>query len=404
MIQNFHFVGWDSFRKLLSYRLVYYKATIISTLIRFKHGLLVLVALFVPTLAAIHYLLTKPLLVITHANRLTIGLVVNILLLYIVYWGYLYLQRRAVVDDAHSYLSAQPLSKFEMRLIDIITIIVANNILWIPFLISCHALGLNGSIRLMFLGLSILSFQVNSIHLKPVNLILTIVINVLFLSSLTQYLSPYANAFQSSCVLMLFFPLFFSISLVNNVRLRTTRYFQARKVNKNLRFPLLKLNSYVISKRLKYAFFLRMLSCILLIIIGLGILVLGKHYSYLQSISFIICFGFVFIISGLSFRLHEEKEKYRSYLNTIPVNRLSFLWADLSTLLLISLAMTVLYFISIYFYVIHDLLFPLKVMIFQVPLMAVLYFFQVKLKIFGTFISAAVYILWALFFLCYVGA
>jgi hypothetical protein len=129
MLNNYHFLP-------LIYRLRWYKSEMLHKLIRYKHGLIILIALLVPNAQVAAVLALSPIRLLKTSNtslKLTFLTLVGIQLLFI---SWAAIQKRAILGTPfRSYFCALPIEPIRFIQADLMVLLVANLILWIPFAI-----------------------------------------------------------------------------------------------------------------------------------------------------------------------------------------------------------------------------------------------------------------------------
>lgn len=81
---------------LLKYRIRWYQSLMYSNLIRFKHGIVLMLALLFSSLAGIVYLLSQPILAIIQTSRFSADTVIDLILIYSLFIMWALIQKKAI--------------------------------------------------------------------------------------------------------------------------------------------------------------------------------------------------------------------------------------------------------------------------------------------------------------------
>ncbi len=193
---------------LLSFRIKNYFSLMKSFLLQYKQGVILLVALLVPTLTGINYLLTKPLLAfITSKNPQQIF--ISSLFIYAIYTAWIVIQRAAIKPPAsESYLATLPISKSARQFIDISTLFIANNIFLIPLIATImnlmHADKVTADqiLSAVFLITSIFSIEKNTLNSNAICILLIIIASLL---------ASYVPTLLIGCIAITLYTLLFNL-------------------------------------------------------------------------------------------------------------------------------------------------------------------------------------------------
>ena len=117
---------------LLKFRVKNYFMQMKSFLMQYKQGLILFLALLVPTMAGLNYIFTRPFLIFVTAhhpvNALTSGL-----LIYFIFAIWILIQKEAFKSaPVDAYLATLPISNRLTKITDLLMLGVANNIFLIP--------------------------------------------------------------------------------------------------------------------------------------------------------------------------------------------------------------------------------------------------------------------------------
>ncbi len=123
--------------KLLSYRLQWYYELILEKIKRSKSIVIFFAILMLAPFGLFDAFLVQPIINIGYPKFPTFSIVFFMLILQAVFLFWVKIQEEAVSAPAvKKYFNALPISSFKHYLVNMTVLLVANNILWIPFLVA----------------------------------------------------------------------------------------------------------------------------------------------------------------------------------------------------------------------------------------------------------------------------
>ena len=429
---------------LIGFRLRWYKLITHSKLVRHKHGVIFILALAAPSLAAVNYFLSQPFIAVMQENSITWLLVLNLLFIFITYVGWTLLQAQGIFPKgSSSYITALPVSKFLHTLTNLIILLLSINILWLPIIIAFSKIIFSAGnitidlLRLFILVLTILNLQNLTIRFNQKNMILLILITVFFVfNPLVHFYLINLSSDVLIILILCYLPFCNDIqdhsenktpevpegnslyamgvrkgenrdfptpvhgenhseqSALPMRRIKTRKPWtlysaeMANKIykrltNKSTGYMLLPVYIAIFSKKYKFSFILRCIFCFVIIIAGLKI----EFYQYNLTlyITLITTGMCAHIISGLSPALVNERTNYQTLLKSLPCGRYYWPVKDIFILLIILNLLLCTFFIPNLLLFKSDLnLIAMDIFAVSVQLI-ILYFLQTSSKIFGTF-------------------
>jgi hypothetical protein len=140
-IRKSNFTFFNNLRGILSYRINFYFNTAWEQLVKFKYLLILLLGMLTPSVTAFFHLLQIPyLFVLLPASHPVWEKILTLAIILTVYLGWILIQRNAVMGGVpRNYFMTFPFHKTEWFIVDVIMIVIANNLLWLPlFAVLMH--------------------------------------------------------------------------------------------------------------------------------------------------------------------------------------------------------------------------------------------------------------------------
>ncbi|MDP1574333.1 MAG: hypothetical protein Q8L78_05330 [Coxiellaceae bacterium] len=372
-------------------RLHHYMLIMKAALIRYKQGIVILFALLAPTLLGINYFLTAPILSFISNNGLS-SIFLDGSVVYAIYISWILLQKPAVKPvDANTYISTLPISNFTNRFIDILMLLVANNVFLIPFILVIPHLNFSdwSILKLLFLVISVLSFQVNFVKFSIVNIFFLVIANSLyFYSCVIQYVSLefsliiFCNAIALQTLL---------------IPLPNYNFFNLlHRSKRNSAFKNINLRAALLCRTKILATLFRLALSMLVILTGILLVTKTKLSSNVFVVSIVILGICSFVLSGILTFFYNERKLYAGYLNSYPRSNLWWISDDIFFVSIVQLLISLIYFFGILFYFNMGFYEISLILFYQVILLSMLYYFRTQFQIFGMFVSLLITCLWVL--------
>lgn len=334
----------------------WYRAQMFEKLVRFKHVVVILISLFVAPLHLFDALFVQPIInigYVTQPGRLWFSL----LLTQFIYLGWILFQGDAISSrKIQLYLTALPIPAVINRIVDLVTLVVANNIFLIPMvaaLIKAPYAAMSEPwlflVRMLVLISSILVLQFQWINRRYQALFGIMVADVLFymssvvvnpLLSFLFMLSSLAIVFMTACSRSL---TIIEVSrLANSVPRNTTEVLSGYSP-----LYLLKLTYSVLVKKYFIEYFTRSIVSIAILTFGIFAILFGdalnaKWWS-MSLMSFV-----VLSFSGLFPLLKESREQYQLYMRALPISQSHWYLLDFSAITLSVMSIGAIYMSVLY--------------------------------------------------------
>jgi|GEM_PF-2538990 len=313
----------DDVTYLLKHRLHWYWQTMAEKLLRFKQVLLLIVVLCIPSLQLLVTLVSEPLLWVAKPSvQPGVHYFVGLWVIQIVYLGWIIGQKASLFPTVvKSYLGSLPIGLAKNHIIRVLMLLIANHLLWIPFICATVQLKTEfmPQIRLLAFACSILGLQA---------LWFTNPSRAVLLSSISNGLL-YLSCLQASVLPILGALAFASISL-----LFCFRKPQARSSDSAIRFsslwqssPWLALSVASLWHNHRMSLFTRLGLCAG--IMSLGGLILHR-VTQLDPFAwtFITAMSILLIINSFFPLLKETRNDYGFYLHALPYSRKNWYLQD----------------------------------------------------------------------------
>ena len=121
----------------LVYRLRWYRNEMLNKLIRYKHGLIIIIALLVPSFHALSWLTLLPIRqLVAHSTSLELSFI-SLLGIQALFISWAAIQKQAILSASfiRSYFCTLPIKSSYILQMDLLLLQVANLILWVPFVL-----------------------------------------------------------------------------------------------------------------------------------------------------------------------------------------------------------------------------------------------------------------------------
>lgn len=331
----------------IKYRLFWYQKKTFEKLIRFKHGLLIFIALFVPTAGFLITLITQPILSVVHPTSVAYTYLFNIAVIQLIYLGWITSQRDAVYPDViKNYFQSLPINQWINRLVDVLVIFVANNLFWIPFiatfLMRTHLPTADKNLfllKLFTLIVSVITIQITWFYKRSLAILILIFVDLLLYLNI---IFPSVIIPILAIVISISSILFFDFRSVSNSFLSLCRVpykFRFPSITLADRFPRLMLQFYTLWRKYRIELLVRLAISLGIIALGYGIVVIGGEISPLQ-ISILVTSSTILILSGVYPLLKETRDSYSLYLKSLPFNELNWYVLDYIILVMMTIMLS----------------------------------------------------------------
>ncbi len=398
--------------RLFHYRLIWYKQAMMERLLRFKHLVVILIALIIPTLSALPALIVSPFLfiVLPHPTSTPLLTFLASLIVHTTYILWVALQKEAIMGgQTMTYLSSFPLPPSIQRKIDLKLLLVANHLFWLPimvsflFVIKSTHYGHLDSFLPVFHWLPLISSLLLAQWLYLHKNFTLLILLCPGISSMLAFASWATTPSLSIVVSLTGILMVVWISLQKKHQpvqfIKPLTFFKAKQ---KLRFNWKLLSFIVIDCAILFRKY-RQESSLRLVFSALSLIILyqisirsslniGQIYPIAIAIPLLIA-------SGWYNKLSLEHKQYHYYLSSLPVSPKSWVFLDISFVFLITLSLQALFFTP--FLASHQLKFSrfCYAILAQVPLIVALYFSQTKLSKLCHVVGATLTGLWlSLFF------
>ncbi len=388
---------------LLKFRWTWYLNIMKARLIRSKHGIIVLIALLAPTIAAVNYVITEPFNVIIRSSEFSGIFLTNWFLLYVIYVLWMSIQKAGVIPSAaHQYINILPINPLINRFVDLSIVVIANNFMWIPILLILNKISTESNFpfyffRLITLVSMMLFLQINVLKSNFYDLMIFGIINLIFVASFSLFnknvsISILIDIFMMAVLWFRFFNNKSQRTIFLNLNFLTT--FSSRLIFKNSLMNFFHFPIYfsVFFRKYKTITYIRFLLATLVLIFGIIVTSLFGT-SDATKIAIPVFILITFILSGLFPIIQVEQDKYRAFLNTLPYSRISWCIRNLFSTIWVLSPLLVSYLLIISFLFKTSLVFNISIYLLMLPLLTILYFVQAQ-KNLGNFLSIIVCCSW----------
>lgn len=336
---------------LLGYRLRWYFTTMSEKLLRFKHGLLLAIALFIPTAQFFVYLSTEPILAIINPTQINFWhYLLKISVLQLVYLVWIYLQKESINPQfINAYFKSLPISQAIQRLINTIVIVIANNIFWIPFVITAYICMRHYDqntclfiARMLFLITSIIMLQLCLFHTKSLLFLVWIMCDVMLCMSIVFPSVSGTMVIILSLIVLLLLSKKRSggFHIPKSIYRRTRINFNSAGLFKAM--PLIMLQLTTIRRQYFLSFLNRLLIVVVLLSIGYCLVIYATNIK-IQCIDIIIPSLSIFIMSGFYPLLKDIRASNRAYFTALPIRGREWYIADFMIITGVTLLVTTIF-------------------------------------------------------------
>ncbi len=302
-----------------------------------------------------------------------------------------------------TYLKVLPISRHLNRTVDLVVLLVSNNILLLPILLTLmnilfsNPVYTHSLLRLSFLLISILSFQINILLFSIENIALTILANVTFFYAIQ--IAPGFIAFLLQMICFMLVAISLAIKAEYSWLYRFSGVITKYKIFNGLRpfarSPILQIYIATLFRNVRLATTIRLLLCFIIMLICIKVLstgALNNHITYISYAALTFC---TFLISGLFVTISRERNKYLSYLNTLPCSRVYWPVRDIFFLGVILVVINIIYNVLLAItHIDYNAIEFILLVVMQISLLFVLYYTQRKWDAFGSFISIIISAIW----------
>lgn len=334
---------------MLKYRLYWYQQKVFAKLVRFKHAIIIMIALFVPTMSWLNSLITQPILSVVAVTATTHAYLVLVLLIQLIYLGWISIQSDAIYPDiVQSYLATLPLPARQRRIEDIVMLFIANNIFWIPFVaayfsLSHSAAPLSGLsiVRLCAFMMSIISSQYLWLNRRLAACVVLFAVDFLLFAN-RAYPSVIIPVIAIVISVM---PLLYPDLVVWKRRLLLpSGEFNTSIVNK---FPVVGMSWLILWRNYRIDLTTRMLIVLGVIILASALVLKNQTFSSIQ-IDVAATAIMTLVWSGVYPLLKETRDACSLYLHSLPIAWLKWYAMDCCVLLTMS-GLSLLFYTSLLF-------------------------------------------------------
>lgn len=372
------------FSYLLVYRFRYYFSIMKLTLLKYKLILIVLAALLAPSFAEIRTVLTKPFMILFDVNAS------NFLRLGIAYTYYLVTFLWLIIQSSSlklpNYFFSFPINNKIIIKSNLCVIIVANNIILLPILLSSISHLKANAVLLLFVFLSQIIIQNSIFDRSYIKVIVALTANlVVFFIDLWQ--------------LELFFSVLFIFCLMTQGNDIFESSYYTRKSSANS--LLLSYRKFLLWQLyLKYLFRNHWVKTLLRFSV---ILIIGVFFSWLMSttqlakqILSIQLAQFnisALMLSGITNSFISLRDDSKAYFSALPVLKVCFIRTEIALLFILIFTFDLAFFLL-------DKNFSfisIKLIIFQFILLLILYFFQLRWRKYGAVLGFSIAVIATIF-------
>lgn len=390
---------------LFKHRLEWYRRQMLDKLLKYKHMIVIIVALCVPTFAGLFSLIASSLLIIFKSDIPSWQSFLALLLWQSLGLIWVTMQKQAIMGGAiREYISTLPLSHWRQLAIDLRLLVIANNLLWIPLIIAIFYNGFAGVpptsnyllwiLQFLFFILALLALQLNWLNQRYIHIFVIFAADFLAILSL-----HYLNTIIHSCLLIMAIAVA-AYSLLSLQQTNFSKYFFSFggwKPISNLiaprLFPVLAIQWAILFRYSRLQTGLRLTGIILLLLCLWGILLVGNQAIQKSHFIHIILTVETLIISGFYPHLYEAHQHHHGYFTSLPLTSIFWLLKDVIFMLTITVLIGVIA-ISPFVYLGITPTNAATMVILQIPLCIMLYPIRNKLNRQGAVVAIVTAGLW----------
>lgn len=324
---NIFFYYYQSISILLKFRLQWYFKELHDKFIRFIIASFIALILIGLPLYSLMYSIAKSILLVLQSPFLHWYYFFEIFTIQFVSLLWVTLQKEEIFNyNMNSYIISLPISKKIIRATDIVLLIIANNIIWLPFIFLLNScISTNNDlvlIRLISFVFSILAFQIIWFRQKIFSVAAIIIINILFYATF-HFSSKTLNLF---ILLLLFFILFIDFDFIKYFKFYN--FLSIFKQKKDPRkFSLIKLQSIILWRQFKVTITFRMF--IALVCVLFSDILLINNQAIPSRLMLIICESLIIVIfSGLYLLFKNFRALYSAFLASLPFTETNWYLLD----------------------------------------------------------------------------
>lgn len=384
-------------------------------LMRHKHLVLILLLLSAPVGAEIesfYHTLRTPLDVMFHFNGRHFESILYLFLFQLVFCSWIFIQKKAILGEPYShYCYSLPLTKKALYKIDLILLLAAINVLWLPFIfefmfLSLQPIHANERISNLLVILLLLLLNVEASYsfirnkIKQALLLSLINIPIGFILSLNET----TNRITFLSILMTILLMLTYLNTTESKYLFSSLTKTKKNIKKNTSYkpswlPNLQLNYIILMREYRVNLMFRLFACLMIILLFNRIRIQSDHLPNVMQFQLVTGCIFALIMSGLSSLLHESYLEHQRYFLSLPgvMHAISIAsYVTVLTLILVMLSINVMIG-AIYSLPVTPFIFLTTVMV--MPLCWILHCTQRRYIRFGTFISIILTCLWIILIL-----
>lgn len=380
---------------LLKFRVKNYFMQMKSFLMQYKQGLILFLALLVPTMAGLNYIFTRPFLIFVTAhhpvNALTSGL-----LIYFIFAIWILIQKEAFKSaPVDAYLATLPISNRLTKITDLLMLGVANNIFLIPLIVVIakilfsNSFNLDYFLSIVFLAISIFSIQKNLLNKNYFFCLLVIMVSFFCCFAKPLLSDFFVPLLLMGCLLSVFYTFFFDFKLIS---------FPQSRFLSNDTFSL-SLRSALLLRTAKTQIVTRLSLMTVISAVGFILLFFSKLSLYSLSMTLVIQGVVTFLISGIFVSFKKEKKKHELFLNCLPLSRFSWAFKDILYAIIILIVFNLAFCVTVFCHFSIGAICLLAVAIYQIILLLLLYVIRMHFDVFGTVLSVMTLVAWISLFI-----
>lgn len=385
-------------QQMLQYRLIWYRRIMAERLLRFKHAIILVLASAVPAIPAIPHILGSPLLFVLSAHPQSPAWLISFssLLIHIAYVLWIAVQKGAIIGgNTRKYLLTLPISNTLWEKTDFKLLLIANSVFWLPILFSFIYIFIPSnptndppalmSLHWLLLTSSLLISQWLYLQ-KRLDMLLFV---LFFTSGILGLVTIVTNTHLDISITL--------IGIIFNGLIGTQHELFAHllpkkelktKIIRHKSFTqhtlwrkwsgLLKINFSILFRGYRQESYLRLFLC-------LASLALIYQLSLFSSAGIEFMYPFagaacLLITSGWYNKLVIERQKYRLFLNSLPIQAGFWVFLDIFTLSSLIFLMQLVFFIP--YFIAQEFKFStfLTLMLAEIPLTTLIYICQTRLS------------------------
>jgi hypothetical protein len=312
------------------YRLRWYRETMFDQLLRLKHALLIIIVLSGLSPLLLMHLVTQPILAVVSPTTVHWYYFVEIILVQLAYLGWILIQKKAIQPTALEYFSTLPINPRVLYLIDVIVLLVANNLFWIPlFCVLWMPFSSDELTRLVAFAVSIISIQRYWLeNKKGVALSIMVLIDLMcYTSMLTS--SHIISAF--ALIIAVFSVAFYDIKLPKLKGHKTPLNFFLIKGMKRFNlihtFPLPGIQLTILIKQYFIEAIVRTIASLGILMFGYGVVVMGNIANPFPITVLVVSF-LMLLWSSFYPLMKASRDSCKAYLKSLPVSNRKWLALD----------------------------------------------------------------------------